>query len=360
MADYKDLNLNRETLFQHIQKFLDMQGMKLDGEPKDVGKAKRLTFGRSGEEFAMVDLYLNANGTTTISYKLGKNQAVGEQLADYLKATIDPGEFESVNYVLSGITSDHFEPILAVLIESGDFEHEVARDDERSKLVKLISIAHQDQLVITHHKTTRRLQLQGKPLACYRRVIYLLTDLLDLNGLEQVLCRKDEGSADIVRKEMAEDYLRGCLNSSFDLLPVSVQKLLISSSCVKLASPDLPDYCMLLYPDLRALEGILKELMSECGMEVSSAENGFGNFFERSGGSFRLCEESRDLVDNNELADAFCDGYSFYNKHRHTLFHMEDYADASRMIDTLDKAISLSKDAYSVIESLYVSRQKRL
>jgi hypothetical protein len=35
---------------------------------------------------------------------------------------------------------------------------------------------------------------------------------------------------------------------------------------------------------------------------------------------------------------------------------MEEPADASRMIDTLEKAISLSKDAYVTIDNLYTAR----
>ncbi|MGB0467395.1 MAG: type II toxin-antitoxin system RnlA family toxin [Pontibacterium sp.] len=358
MADYKNLNLNREALDANIGKFFDERGLTADGEPGQRGSVTRYTFGQAGADFAMVDLHMNKDGTTTVNWKLGKNKSLGEELAIYLKATIDPAEFESVNYSLSGITSDAINPIFELFSESDDFENEIRQDDDRRKLVTITSVKHQDQITITHHKTKRVLQVQGKPLTCYRKLIYRLTDLLDLKGLEQVLYRKDDGSAEIVRKEMAEDYLRGSLEVSFDQIPVSVKKLLVSSCCVKLAAPDLPDYCMLLYPDLRSLEGVLKELMCEYDMELSSAENGFGDFFDRHDGNYVLKQERQERVDNSDMSDALGTGYSFYNKHRHTLFHMEDYADASRMVDTLDKAISLSKDAYAIIESLYASRQQ--
>lgn len=253
MSDYKDLNLNRETLDENIQLFLEQNGHQLDGQIENSPAKKRVLFGSASAEFAMVDLHLNNTGTTTIQWKLGRNHPLGETLAVYLKGTIDPAEFENVNYSLSGITTDSFDPILDYFTESDDIEIDVIRDEDKCKQVKLKSIAHQDQLTITHHRGTRVLQIQGKPLSCYHRIIFMLTDLLDLKGLEQVLYRKDDSSAEIVRKEMAEDYLKTAFTKSYEYLPETVKKLLISSCCVKLASPQLPDYCLLLYPDLRAL-----------------------------------------------------------------------------------------------------------
>lgn len=356
MSDYKDLNLNREALDTNIQRFLELNGHQLDGQIQNPEGKKRVVFGSAGAEFAMVDLYLNNTGTTTIHWKLGKNQPLGETLAVFLKGTIDPAEFENVNYSLKGITIDSFEPILDFVTESNDIEINTLRNEELCKQVTLKSVAHQDQLTLTYHRGTRVLQIQGKPLSCYRRVIFMLTDLLDLKGLEQVLYRKDDSSAEIVRKEMAEDYLKTVFPQSYEHLPEAVKKLLISSCCVKLASPQLPDYCLLLYPDLRALEGVLKELMCGYTMSVEDADNGFGDFFDVSHGVCTLRAEFSAQVAHAGMVDAFNKGYSFYRKHRHTLFHMEEFADGSRMIDTLAKAISLSKDAYTAIDNLYTAR----
>lgn len=356
MSDYKDLNLNREMLDANIHSFLVANSYTLDGGIQLLDKRKRVVFGAAGAEFATVDLHLNRTGTTTVQWKIGKNQSVGEQLAAYLKTTINPEEFESVNYSLSGITTELFNPILDFLEESDDIEIDTRRDDTACKQVALKSIAHQDSLVLTHHRTTRVLQIQGKPLSCYRHVIFMLTDLLDLKGLEQVLYRKDDSSAEIVRKEMAEDYLKGFFPQSYIHLPESVKKLLISSCCVKLAAPKLPDYCLLLYPDLRSLEGVLKQEMSGYMMSVEDAKNGFGDFFDVKEGVCTLKPEHVQTVGHAKMVDALNRGYSFYRKHRHTIFHMEEFPDGSRMIDTLDKAISLSKDAYAAIDLLYTAR----
>lgn len=357
MPDYKSLNLNREELDANIQNFLLSNNYTLDGSIQNLDKRKRVVFGAIGAEFATVDLLLNVTGTTTIQWKTGKNPPLGEQLAIYLKDTINLAEFDCVNLVLDGVTEDLLDPILECLAESGELEINTNQDEQaRRKTVKLKSIEHQDSLTLTHHISTRRLQIQGKPLSCYRRVIFMLIDLLDLKGLEKVLYRKDDSSAEIVRKEMAEDYLKVFFPQSYIHLSDAVKKLLISSCCVKLASPNLPDYCLLLYPDLRSLEGVLKELMCGYNMSVADAAHGFGSFFDVNNGICTLKTEYAADIGHEQMVEAFNKGYSYYKKHRHTLFHMEEFADGSRMIDTLGKAISLSKDAYAAIDALYMAR----
>ncbi|WP_331353043.1 type II toxin-antitoxin system RnlA family toxin [Cellvibrio sp. UBA7671] len=357
MSDYKELNLNRENLNSYVQAFIEQNGLTLDGgQLKEQPKGKRAEFGRAGSDFATVDLYLNKNGTTTIHWMLGKNQPLGQELANHLKATIDPNEFEQVNLALKGITSGDIESILSQACEAGDIECEKLHEDAQKLQVAICNKAHQDRLVITHHRNTRTLQIQGKPLSCYRRIVYLLSELLDIGGLEQVICRKDDGVAEIVRKEMAEDYLKKFFSRSYELLPGLVQRLLISGCCVKLAAPQLPDYSMLVYPDLRALEGVLKEELIGYNMSVADAKNGFGDFFDKAQEGFKLKEDYSNSVAHAGMVKAFNEAYSFFCKHRHGLFHMEEFADGSRTVDTLEKAIGLSKEAYRVIDGLLTAR----
>lgn len=357
MSDHKELNLNRENLDVYVSAFMERGGLTLDGgQLKDQPKGKRVEFGKAGNEFAMVDLHFIKDGTTTIQWKLGKNQPLGKELADYLKETIDPSEFEQVNLALKGITNDDIQSILDQICEAGDIECETIHDNDQKLQVAICNTAHQDRLVITHQRGTRTLQIQGKPLTCYRRIVYLLSELLDLGGLEQVICRKDDGVAEIVRNEMAEDYLKKFFERSYDLLPKLVKKLLISGCCVKLAAPQLPEYSMLVYPDLRALEGVLKKELAGYNMSLEDSDNGFGGFFEKAKAGFELKEDYANAVGHANMVKAFNEAYSFFNKHRNGLFHMEEYVDGSRTVDTLDKAIGLSKEAYRVIDDLFTAR----
>lgn len=355
MSEYKELNYNRELLDSDVAKCLNEINCTLDGDIQTTARGKRVIFGRSGDKFASVDIYFKSNGSTTIQWKTGKNQQLGEQLAILLKATIDPSELESVNYSLNGFVSETVETIISCLEESNDIEVQKEQLAHQGFRYVIRSKEYDDHLTVTHHETTRLLQIQGRPLSCYNRFVFLLIDLLDLKGLELVLSRKEDGSAEIVRQEVAVDYLKSRL-SCFDELPEVVQKLLVSGCCVKLASPNLPDYSMLLYPDLRAFEGVLKRHLTEHGLSVDEAEHGFGSFFNSNDGTCSLKQEHVATINHTKLVEALNAGYTFYKKHRHSLFHMEELTAASRMVDTLNKALSLAKDTYMLINNIYGAR----
>lgn len=360
--DFKNLHLERENIEQLVAGFADENNFIVRSITSSGVNKKRAILGAVGIEDSITDLFLNKDGTTTVSWKVGKNQGLGEQLSIYLKKSIDPDKLSSVNFSVKGITSDDFEPVLDELSQCVDengkceFNIEIKSDDSIKKCIKISSNQHDDNIVITHFKTTKKLTIQGKTLFTYRRAIYHLSELLDLNGLQSVLSCVDTESASIVRNEVAVDYLKGKLPNSYDALPSTVRSLMLSGCCVKLASPSLPEYSMLLFPDLRALEGVLRTILSEYDLNVSEEEHGFGGFFTVRQNSVTLKQESSEVIANSNLISPLESAYKFYRIHRHTLFHMQDFADSSRIVDTLDKAVSLSNDTYEIIEKIFIAK----
>ncbi|MNE73953.1 mRNA endoribonuclease LS [compost metagenome] len=53
------------------------------------------------------------------------------------------------------------------------------------------------------------------------------------------------------------------------------------------------------------------------------------------------------------MIDVLGDAYSFFNKHRHTLFHMEAMPAGSRMISDFKQLLALSDSAYELLKRLY-------
>lgn len=359
-SNIKNLHLERENLDTYTKNFSDKKNIEIRSiNVSEDNKKKRVTLGAVGINDSIVDIYLNKDGTTSLQWKIGKNQELGAELCAYLKNTIDPNQFNSVNLTLKGITSEDIEPIIDELSKylSNDneieFHIEIKLDDNVKKCTKIVSFEHDDNIVITHFKTTKKLTIQGKTLFTYRRAICLLSELLDLNGLQSVLSCTDNESASIVRNEIAIDYLKGKLPNSFNDLPSSIRSLMIAGCCVKLASPSLPEYSMLLFPDLRALEGVLRTILADYSLYVDEQEFGFGGFFTVRRDSVTLKEEFSEIIANTDLKDSLEEAYAFYKKHRQTLFHMKDFANASRQVDTLDKAISLSNDTYATIDKIF-------
>ncbi len=352
--NYQKINLNREIIDATILQFAEANALEVRSlEERPGGNGCRAIVGKVGIEDSTVDIHFNKCGSCTLQYKMGKNQDLGRAVADALYETIHPDEFNTVNLVLIGIYEQDIEPVFEELLEQSDHVERVIEADTPSRKVsQLTSNTYQDTITVTHHKGTHKLQIQGKPLSCYREFIYFLTELLELSCLDKVLVRQDDSKAEIVRIEMAEQFLESEFGEISERLPRTIRKLLLSSICVKLATPMLPDYSLLLYPDLRSLEGAVKDRLTSSGVEIDGRQ--LGDFFSYlSPGSYALSSEYSENVTDAAVRSKLGEAYSWYHKHRHGLFHMADITEGSRLLGNFEQLIALSKNAHELIIEMY-------
>lgn len=352
--EYKNLNLNRDCIEPLTREFCAQNGLELRSFGAKPGTpGLRICIGKVGVEDGTLDVYfINKDGTTTLQWNTGKNHDISHALAEKLFDTIAPDEFKSVNMTLKGFERAQILAVIELMTEGDDAEFTLETSENNGSLVcKLNCKAHGDHLVVTHH-STRRLQIQGRPLTCYRKLVYLMADMLDMAGLELVLSRRDESVAEIVRKEVAAEFLRKFLPNSYDNLPGITRNLLLAGQCVKISSPQLPEYSMLFFPELRSLEGALKGKLASFGFD--SDLNDFGYFFSHTGGGiFELKSSFDGHITDEQTRNLLGKAYTFFNKHRHGLFHMHSVEDASRQIGSIEQLLSLSADAYAHLDNLY-------
>jgi hypothetical protein len=361
--NYQDLALQRDKLDGHLIQYLN-NNPNLTIRSDDVTSSKRtIKFGHVGVDDATVILFFKKNGVTTIQFITGKNHTLGKNLADYLYETVDPNESLTVNLSLKGVDTENVRELLddlgATLDDYGNPEFTISTHpiNEYSTKYEIISNNYKDRLVVTHHNTNV-LQVQGRPLFCYRSLTYSLAILLDQESLLAVISRTSNEDKLLVRQEVAKVHIENVYTHSFPRMESIYKELLVSSYCVKLASPSLPEYSMLLFADLRVLEGVIKETLMRHGKYTDSGKLDIGSYFD--------CTSTRCSLKNEHLSDFACPNtvsalescYQFYREQRHSLFHMSDMALASRTISTLGEVMNLSADIASKIEELYKSCNK--
>ncbi|RYM59237.1 hypothetical protein BSQ98_21160 [Serratia liquefaciens] len=350
--NYTGLNLDQDCILPITEAFCQKHSLTIRNLcDRPGGPGKRIIIGSVGIDDATLDVYFIQGGASTLMWKLGKNQEISRSLADSLYETINPDEFQSINMVIKGVARDNIQAIIALLPEDDTKTFEVQESQSSTNIQwKILCHEHGDSLTVTHH-TTLKLQIQGKPLSCYRKLVYLLAETLDLAGLERVLSRTEENLSVIVRKEVAADYLKKMMPNSYDNLPGLTRDLLVSGQCVKLASPALSEYSMLLFPELRSLEGALKWKLASFGFDSDGQD--FGYFFDFISGSYELKSSFHGHITDATLRSHLSDAYTFFHKHRHGLFHMESLTDSSRKIGGISQLLTLSGTAYKHLDNLY-------
>ncbi|EMR3754806.1 type II toxin-antitoxin system RnlA family toxin [Proteus mirabilis] len=354
VRSYQDLNLDRANIETECRQFIQTRAYTVQSIGPMPGQRPglRVTFAKIGENFATVNIFYNGNGSCTVQYLTGANRPLGKELADYLFETINPAEFEHVNMVLEGFVENTILPVLELSAEETHIEFREHLRNHHSIMWKITSTTNQDELTVTLHTTTGKLQIQGRPLSCYRVFIFNIAELLNLQGLEKVLIRQDDGKANIVQQEVARANLESIMGDAYPCLHAAAEKLLISGLCVKLAAPKLPDYCMLLYPELRSIEGVLKNKMYAFGMSVQQPL-GFGPFFDKVGLNYTLKLQYANTL-RPEQVNIINDAYTFWNQERHAVFHMETVVDTSRMISDMARLMTKATKAWQIIKDLYI------
>lgn len=361
--NYKELPLHQEKLNLLLEQFFEgVSKYKVRSQDR-TGKKLTLKFGCPSQDDATVILFFTNKGTTTIQYKTGKNHQLGKELADFLFDTIDPNEKLSANLSLKGIDDESLEVLLGELGDlcdaDGEKELVITRHkvSDNSRRFEVVSRNYKDRVTLTHH-FTNILQIQGKPLFCYRNLTYFLAMFLDQESLISVISKTTDEERPIVHTEVAQVFIEKEYENSFPRMAPVYQDLLVSSYCVKLAAPKLPEYSMLLYADLRILEGVIKEVLMRYDKYTNSDRLDIGYYFSSTDGNSSLKDEHHNDFDTSTEINALERCYQLYRKQRHALFHMSEFADAARTTNTLGEVMSLSHDIACKVEDMYKACKK--
>lgn len=355
-SPFKDLNFPKEKLTESIEKFCNDRGLKCEQISKTDLK-EIYEFNKIGIEKARLEIFHLKDGKTTIHPKVGKNHLLSTELAQYL-LTKTSEAIGQVSAVLIGYTLEDIEPVIQLMTdkkhsESGAnfFKFEKQEIQGGHKFV-IQNVIYKDKLTVSIYKTGRLL-IQGLPLSCYDELIFQMSTLLDANGLAKVISKTDENVIQLVEQRIIESNLEIIFEDSYKKIPNMIRKLLISGSTLRSIKVKLPDYTCMVFPDLRALEGVIKDVFLNLDIDY---DKNIGELFEYIClHNYTLKSEIEVKIENKQLRDAIVKAYCFYHKHRHSLFHMEDVVNGSRTITTIETAIGIADDIYKLIKEVYKS-----
>lgn len=369
-SDFKKLNLDRQRLKQSIQNYWEenncTQGEYVESKPNK----HRISYTQNECE-VMVDLHFINGGTTTINPKVGKHPDLGEQFAIYLRDALVSDTRKSVNLVVPNIDNEIFMDLLSFLEEVDSEESELPEillTEQAGDAVKRIieaTSSYKDRITLTHYSERRKLHLQGKPLYGYAQVCYFLSEYTDINGFLDIIYKGGESAPEGLAAEAdtIDTELRKLLPNAYDKLGTQTLKLIKTSYILKDVSMKLPDYGTYAYPVLRALEGVMWELLRSKEIYESDFDSGdrsIGSVFRRDYPPsapmqvrFIVKEKYRAFISDVKICEALELCYPFFRLNRHELFHMESDTDLAKMIPNKAEAVRLIEKTIATIDAAY-------
>ena len=160
----------------------------------------------------------------------------------------------------------------------------------------------------------------------------------------------------IDRVKVDDDYNSKLPTISQGNLPANIVTLL-KQAIINLNNPARNDteFSMFAFPALRALEGILKYNLTNCGIAMHSYNF---NMFECVNGVYKLKPEFTGTISQDSITKLE-NCYNHLHNNRHTLFHFGIIiggADANtRLLSSKAEADSIIRDTLKVIDENYIA-----
>lgn len=345
MGDFKDLKIDRSKIEEAITSSFNGT-VKIKGKHA-INQGHKYILDVEGAE-ALLNVFDNKNGTTSITHSLGKKPEISLTIAENIKAQCSfPVTTVSSFYIAKIAPSD-----LKVMFEF--LEERGAKVDEEKKvnggIQKRITGRQGDHLVFKCYNS-ESLQIQGKALSLFYDTIEILSELLPFKDViaEQLkYYNANLTTADLIGE------MQNRIPAAYSHLHDKIKSIIAPSiALMKVQSIELPDYSSFAFPALKGLEGILKQLLPDD--LVFRAEEGFKPFFKgdfKTNKSFLLPEIKDKLTPS--AASFVENGYNYYKTHRHLIFHANAVIEATPLLSRHDAEVITNK-VLDMINDFYAS-----
>lgn len=340
---FKSLNLNVPLFDSTLNKYPNIKSVN-----KEVrGLSVHYTINVE-DKVVLIVVFFNKNGTTTINPKNGSEQALGDKIASYLKENLTISDVKQVFFSIKNISSDNFNLLKEYLL---DCEITESLQNTTNGEKYTFKSRYQDTMTVTKYSNGTIL-FQGKPLYVFSEIKIFLIEILDFKDVLDIENQiyKVKVSIDEIKEELEQILLK-----SSGYLSTSVKKMLSSSLILKKISIDMEDYSHIPYPALRAMEGYLKQSFNEKSINIGS--QGFTQFTKDSStNKYYLSEEAKKQINCSKTSNGIEKCYNYFSTHRHSLFHVNQITDSSRIISDRHEAINIVDNVFKLIEETYNER----
>ena len=271
----------------------------------------------------------------------GKNAEIAEQCRDKLINDTKINAIDKKVFTVKKVSEDDFLAVIKYLSENFKITDEKPSEHEK------YSFSFKDELdahIIVHYYITGTLMVQGKVTSLLMETVSACSELLSPDTIKESQIAFFELTGE--KAHAVEESLKNYIPDGYDKIEGKIENVMYPS-LVLLNNPfELPDYSCCAFPVLRGIEGVLKKKISE---EVGSFTN-FGDFFQKDGDGWIL-KASCSIFSNDEVKHAALNLYNFYNKNRHTTFHMDLTTETSRVLD-YGTACDVVKEGLGLISRL--------
>lgn len=343
--EFNKLHLNRELIETTIND--NLNGAEIIEKKEPPGQIV-YKFKVSGQPDANLNIYYNHDGTTSLTYKTGKNHDFSLSIAQTIVKKCSLKEFKAESFYIKKIREDDFETVLDFLKTECGAEIKEPTKIAHGKQVK--AKGKQGDILSFNMFDNGSLQIQGKPLLLHSQTIEILSELLPFKDVIQQQLKFYETnitSADILGE------LENRIPTAYLSIDDKLKSIISPSIALRKVDIELTDYSAFAYPSLRGLEGVLKQIFRDKGIIVRSEDN-FGDYFIDKGIAIEIRKESKEIINCEKTCNCLIKLYSVYRSQRHALFHVDGLVSNTKIINRAEAEMLINL-ILNILEETFVS-----
>lgn len=279
---FKNLDLNREQLFETIKEFLATKP-HLDAQVADELELKNATQGlyrcnistNSGTFF--LDMFYRTDGKTTLQSNNGNVQfsELKIELCRYIAKNCKKGVTQKDKkdpwFIARNISYEDIESVISLIKESSFYESELPHSEGNGFPTWKFKGVQKETLTITYFNKLSggigKLLLQGKPKLLFLESIEIITQLFETDEISNKLNESGFFESHI-DDSIIQDDISDLMSNSFDKLSSDQLRKTVKQALIfKNLKSNWEDYTVYTFPAYRALEGHLRWVLSELGID---------------------------------------------------------------------------------------------
>lgn len=340
----KQLCLNREVLYNHLDKHISKQyDIKIDKKSKLI----KIDLIKTGEDPGQILIYENIDGTTTMVP--GKNIHIATSVAKDLIQASRTSTLKDRSFYLKAIRQEDFDIIIEFLVESGNCIESDIVDSTGRRTVKIIG-KQNDTITLFHHRN-KSFQARGKHIVVFSQLIDILTELLAFGDIIEAQLKFYETGlteADI------KGELETRLPTTYKYLEDKIKIIIAPSIALNKINLEIEDYSLFAFPILRGLEGILKSILLKNGIRIDN--NGF-NIFIIEAGKYHLNAESKETITDIRTRTIIEMLYNIFHELRNNIFHVDTTIVTTRILTKFEAEKVIDKVFDTIEKAEYCLRK---
>lgn len=334
MGKFIDICINRDR----VEEILTIQDTKYEITTNNATK-KTYKVKKEDKSF-LLNICYKDRGLTTL-FVQGTDKDFGDSICQILHDKLKYFDITSINFTIPVSEEDFL--IFIDKVKNLYNKDELTEKNIAGGTQYVLYKAREGKLTLKFYTKKPRIHFQGKATKYFSSLVEILTEL-DYDVVGYFL-----GDIQEITLKDPDDIIQEYFPLSKTKFPNKVKNIASSSLQLLKLNVNLSDYGLMVYPLLRTLEYVIREVLEKNGYELEKFEP-FKIFSKHQGKYHLILNEKCTLGDEGKIKLEKC--YNFYYIQRHDLAHLENDIMTMRTIEEQSVAHEIASECIDLIEDI--------